>query len=119
MSSGSRWTEAKRANSVRPLTRKVGDVVLAVDQDDEEEFGSRRTRKMQEPTLSSQAEQEMHSMTHVPYRNWCRHCVRNRAEEHGHLRQSDMPSGVEIHLDEEDHDFKLTIFWLPAIAERR
>ena len=40
MSSGSCWTEAKRANSVRPLTRKVGDVVLAVDQDDEEEFGS-------------------------------------------------------------------------------
>ena len=34
MSSGSCWTEAKRANSVRPLTRKVGDVVLAVDQND-------------------------------------------------------------------------------------
>ena len=49
MSSGSCWTEAKRANSVRPLTRKVGDVVLALDQDDEEEFGSRRTRKMLEP----------------------------------------------------------------------
>ena len=37
-----------------------------------------------------------------------------RAEEHGHFRQSDMPSGVEIHLDhcfpgEEDQDFKLTI----------
>ena len=35
-----------------------------------------------------------------------------RAEEHGHFRQSDMRSGVEIHLDfpgEEDQDFKLTI----------
>ena len=69
---------------------------------------------MLEPNLPSQAEQEEHSLTHVPYRNWCRHCVRGRAEEHGHFRQSDMPSGVEIHLDhcfpgEEDQDFKLTI----------
>ena len=114
MSSGSCWTEVKRANSVWPLTRKVGDVVLAVDEDDEEELGSRRTRKMLEPNFPSQAEQEEHSLMHFPYRNWCRHCVRGRAEEHGHFHHGDMPSGVERHLDycvlgEEDQDFKLTI----------
>ena len=60
-------------------------------------LSSRRTRKMLEPNLPSQADAR-------PL----------QAEEHGHFRQSDMPSGVEIHLDycfpgEEDQDFKLTI----------
>ena len=69
---------------------------------------------MLKPNLPSQAEQEEYPLTHVPYRNWCRHCVRGRAEGHEHFRQSDMPSSVEIHLDccfpgEEGQDFKLTI----------
>ena len=60
------------------VDEKGCDVVPAVDQDDEEEFCSQRTRKMLEPNLPSQAEQEEHSLTHFPHRNWCRHCARGR-----------------------------------------
>ncbi len=76
---------------------------MAIDEDGEEgiaeEFGARKTRKMQEPTLPDQAEQDEHAMTHVPFRSWCRHCIRGRAEEIGHFGRSEGPSGVEVHLD--------------------
>ena len=37
--------------------------------------------KMMDPKLPCQAEVEQHCLTHVPYRNWCRHCVRGRGKE--------------------------------------
>ena len=28
-----------------------------------------------------------HMLTHQPYRNWCRHCVRGKADDIKHMRQ--------------------------------
>ena len=100
-------------NSVRP--RKEGEIkVLAMDQDDEEEFGGRKMKRMQDPRLPSKEEQEEHALTHVPFRSWCRHCVRGRAEECGHFKKDEEIRGVEVHMDycfpgDEDEEFKLSI----------
>ena len=100
-------------NTVRPKTGEEVKV-LAMDQDDAEEFGERRTKRMPDPRLPSKEEQEEHALTHVPFRSWCRHCVRGRAEECGHFKKDEEIKGVEVHMDycfpgDENEDFKLTI----------
>ena len=41
-----------------------------------EERGRRMPVKMQDPKLPSPAEEKEHTITHLPYRPWCVHCVR-------------------------------------------
>ena len=100
-------------SSVRPRNEEEIKV-LAMDQDGDEEFGERKTKRMPDPRLPSKEEQEEHALTHVPFRSWCRHCVRGRAEECGHFKKDEEVRGVEVHMDycfpgDEDDDFKLTI----------
>ena len=48
---------------------------------EEVEMGSRKTKKMIDPKMPNGETVREHEMTHVPYRNWCRHCVRGRGKE--------------------------------------
>ena len=53
------------------------------------------------PVLPSEAEVEQHELTHLPFRSWCRHCVRAKGKENPHRESS--PSGVskfatDLHL---------------------
>ena len=41
-------------------------------------------RAPEEPTKK---EREEHEATHIPYRSWCRHCVRGRAVNRPHRRE--------------------------------
>ena len=42
---------------------------------EEVENGKREVVKMADPTLPSVAEVQEHNVTHLPFRNWCRHCI--------------------------------------------
>ena len=44
------------------------------------------------PVLPSEAEVEQHELTHLPFRSWCRHCVRAKGKESPHHESS--PGGV-------------------------
>ena len=66
---------------------------------EEEESGARQTRKMLSPTMPKTEEVEEHDKTHLPYRNWCRHCVRGRGREMSHQACHDEPSMTELHID--------------------
>ena len=44
------------------------------------------------PVLPSEAEVEQHELTHLPFRSWCRHCVRAEGKESPHHEAS--PGGV-------------------------
>ena len=71
----------------------------AVLEDDEGEAGTRTTRKMLNPALLSPDEVLEHNKTHLPFRNWCRHCARGRGVEMAH-RTVKQESGLpELHLD--------------------
>ena len=65
------------------------------------EAGKRGILKMLDPKLPSKAEIEEHEITHLPYRNWCRHCVVGRGKEAPHRKQEgDKEAGMpEIHWD--------------------
>ena len=50
------------------------------------EEGDGRMRNIGDPRLPTQREVDEHNVTHVPYRNWCPHCVRGRGRDLDHRR---------------------------------
>ena len=48
--------------------------------------GVGRMRNIGDPRLPSRKEVEDHYLTHVPYRNWCPHCVRDRGKDLDHRK---------------------------------
>ena len=66
----------------------------------EGEAGSRDTMRIPTPYKPSQAEVDEHNLTHLPFRSWCRHCIRGRAKETSHLQQAGEERTVpEFHMD--------------------
>ena len=54
-----------------------------------EEGVGQRMRSIGDPRLPTQAEVDNHNITHVPYRNWCPHCVRGQGRDLDHRRSVD------------------------------
>ena len=67
--------------------------------EEELEAGVRNAERMMNPQKPSRGEVEDHNKHHLPYRSWCRHCVRGRGVEEAHRRQAEEPKIPEIHLD--------------------
>ena len=63
------------------------------------EAGERKAQKIQDPRKPSEAEVSEHNLTHLPYRSWCRHCVRGRGKELPHRRLRDEAGMAELHMD--------------------
>ena len=68
-------------------------------EDDEEECGVRKTVKKLDPREPSKEEREEHDKTHLPFRNWCRHCVRGRGKEEACREAKRGHEVAEVHLD--------------------
>ena len=51
------------------------------EEPEEEEAGLRRPKKVLDPREPSAEERKEHELTHLPFRSWCRHCVRGRGKE--------------------------------------
>ena len=64
------------------------------------ECGLRRTVRKQDPRLPSKDEQQEHELTHLPFRSWCRHCVKGRGKEEPCRRKEGVDGGLpEVHVD--------------------
>jgi hypothetical protein len=75
---------------------------LDSDSDDDEvegEAGRRTTTTMPDPCKPSVTELAEHEKTHLPYRNWCRHCVIGRGKEMSHRKSKAKPGMPEVHFD--------------------
>ena len=100
-------TESSDAVRPRKADYCEGEWVHGVD--DEEEIvaedeevlpGERKVKKMMDPLLPSAREVDEHNISHLPFRNWCPHCVKGRGREADHRRQPRTERGVdEFHLD--------------------
>ena len=78
---------------------KTRKVEVVVDDEDEEQFGSRKTKKLTDPKEPTKEEREEHERTHLPFRNWCRHCVRGRGVQLPHRSGAQETCMNEIHMD--------------------
>ena len=66
---------------IRPLCDiEIKPIEEELEPPEEEQFGVRNPRKMLGPKLPSQREVEEHCLTHLPYRNWCSHCVQGKGK---------------------------------------
>ena len=94
-------------NAIRPEDDKMAGIGgqceskegEAVELSSEEEAGERKTKKMLDPKKPSQEAIDEHERTHLPYRNWCRHCVRGRGKEAQHRKVTEKPEIPEFHID--------------------
>ena len=68
-------------------------------EDEEKEFGKRRHIKKQDPKEPTPQERAEHDLTHLPFRSWCRHCIRGRGREEDCRRSERAPDLPEIHID--------------------
>ena len=75
------------------------NIFSEVEMSSEDEAGERRTKKMIDPRKPNQEAIEEHEKTHLPYRNWCRHCVKGRGKEAQHKKSMDKPEMHEFHVD--------------------
>ena len=77
------------------------DVADSGCEDDlDQEHGRRGVRRVLDPKLPSEEDVRQHYLTHLPFRNWCPHCVRGRGKEMDHQkRDSGEHSMPEYHVD--------------------
>jgi hypothetical protein len=76
--------------------------------------GLKEVRRLIDPRKPSQAEVDLHELHHLPYRNWCPHCVRGQGKDLDHRRSAGGERGLsEYHFDYcfpgDEFGFKLTI----------
>ena len=69
------------------------------EEEDEEEYGARKPMKKAGPREPTKEEKEDHEKLHIPFRNWCRHCVRGRGKEEACRKDGRTPEVAEVHLD--------------------
>ena len=121
------------SKSFETLAIRPQEQIQGVDKEDDDEPGDllaeevdrgeakTKIKKMLDPKLPSQADIDFHMLTHLPYRNWCEHCVKGRAKEMSHEKSTEKRETVEFHMDfcfpgEEDGSGGLTIL---VIRERQ
>merc|ERR1712020_836358 len=74
----------------------------AVAAGEEEGEEARVPRCARDPLQPTRAEWEAHQATHLPYRNWCQHCVEGRCDNPPHRRrpaEQELPAAQEVHMD--------------------
>jgi len=99
-------------SGLRPIDVNGGEEVVAVGNEDpgslpEEDEGAieaseekRGVIKMMDPRQPSEEERRDHNLTHLPYRNWCQHCVKGRGREADHKKLKEQSEGLhELHFD--------------------
>ena len=89
-----RWVCA----DVDELKVKNDEVELKVN-NDEEEFGQRKVKKIQDPKAPTKEEREEHEKTHLPFRSWCKHCIRGREKQLPHHEGAQETLMSEVHMD--------------------
>ena len=88
-------------NGIRPIDVNGGEEVVTVGSGDPESTrGAEETEtggeergvvKMLDPRQPSEEERRTHNLTHLPYRNWCEHCVKGRGREADHKQLKSQP----------------------------
>ena len=93
------------------------DMALKVDEPPQRHGAEREgqaIRRLIDPRLPSQAERDLHELTHLPYRNWCPVCVRCRGRDLDHRRAVEDERGASEYAFDycfpgDECDFKLVV----------
>ena len=85
------WEDVE-GGDVAPITPSVRskdeDVVDDLSQGEATGEEGRSPMGLRAPQVVTKAEREEHEKTHIPYRCWCRACVRGRRKKRAHRQKS-------------------------------
>ena len=84
------------------------------DGGDDEEGDEVKVRRT--PKGPTRREREEHEATHIPYRDWCRHCIRGRAPNRPHRRAN--PGGEEEEESRRVPRISMDYFFMAQEGER-
>ena len=73
---------------------QTGDVRAGADDPGSEETKSVKMKKT--PRQPSQREREEHERTHLPFRDWCTHCIKAKSRNDPHKRETDEMKSEEL-----------------------
>ena len=79
--------DAQEERKVRPHAEEEPDMNCESDGREDGE----RVRLSPRPRTPSKAERERHVLSHMPFRDWCRHCVAGRGLERQHQKHPQYP----------------------------
>ena len=86
--------------TLSPLDDIEVDSGEEIEQPVDQEYGVRNPRQLLDPKLPSQKEVDEHCLTHLPYRNWCQHCVQGKGKMTPHSKHPSRIDGLtEVHFD--------------------
>ena len=88
--------------SIRPPISypvQAEDVPVCDVEAQHDEAGVRKPAKVLNPQLPSREEVEEHNLTHLPFRNWCAHCVRGTGRSADHRVREREDGLPEVHMD--------------------
>ena len=78
----------------------VHDAVEEILESEDVQHGERKTAKMNDPKEPTSEERKVHEMTHLPFRSWCRHCIRGRGKEADRFKRAFNEGELhELHFD--------------------
>ena len=82
------------------MIKEVSDKEEEEAEEEDEDLGERRPQKMHDPLEPTAEERRMHELTHLPFRSWCKHCVKGRGKEKPCKKQPGEEGGApELHVD--------------------
>ena len=73
---------------------QTGDMRAGADDPGSEETKSVKMKKT--PRQPSQREREEHERTHLPFRDWCTHCIKAKSRNDPHKRETDEMKSEEL-----------------------
>ena len=83
-------------DGIRPGQQSIGDLVIVGKQPASAKTGMpSMPRPLPSPRAPSQAERDLHNLTHLPYAVWCPYCISGKRPNHHHRRlrgKSKLPS---------------------------
>ena len=79
---GMLWRGEELAGEMQEEDARQEEIGEEVEEAEEEEAEVAKTRRA--PKGPTKKEREEHEATHIPYRDWCKHCVRGRANNRPH-----------------------------------
>ena len=75
-------------------------MISGVDEEEEEHVKAKQVKRGSNVTLPTEAEYEEHMISHYPFRNWCPHCIRGKANAGAHRMDKGLVKDhPTIHMD--------------------
>ena len=80
------------------MNSKMGQHHKTEGIEEKEEFGVRKAERKLDPRELGEEERLEHEKTYLPFRSWCKHCVKGRGKEEACREGEKSYDAAEVHM---------------------